>query len=201
MTHPSARPGHSLEGRAGRRLSGWLLRSMAAGVLVVLVALLALAALPRLLGYGTLTVHSASMTGTASVGSLVVARHLSADEIRVGDVVLVRNKTDGVAAPPVLHRVIDLSHRDGQIVVRTQGDANAEPDPTPHVLTGDTMTPALVVPHVGRWLAFARTPLGWTTTVAIPATLLLWLQLKAIWLPRRREPEPVPTPAADHALA
>jgi len=201
MTHPSARPVRSTGGRAGRRLSGWLLRAGATGVLVVLIAFLGLAAVPRLAGYQTLTVQSASMTGTASVGSLVVARPLSADEVQVGDVVLVRKETDGVVAAPVLHRVIELQHRGGRVVVRTKGDANAQPDPTPYVLTGETMTPVLVVPQAGRWLAFARTPLGWTTIVAIPATLLLWLQLKSIWFPRRRKPESVPVPAADHALA
>ncbi len=203
MSHPSARPARPTGGRAGRRLFGWLLRAMATGALVVLVAMLAIAAVPRLLGYRTLTVESASMTGTAAVGSLVVARPLSADQVQAGDVVLVRKESDGVAATPVLHRVIALHHRDGQVVVRTKGDANAEPDPTPYVLAGDTMTPVLVVPHVGWWLAFARTPLGWTTTVTIPATVLLWLQLKAIWFPRRRppEPEPVPISAPHHALA
>jgi len=202
MTHQSARPVRPQEGRAGRRLSRWVARAMATGVLVVLVALLALATMPRVLGYRTLTVQSASMTGTASVGSLVVARPLSADEVEVGDVVLVRAETDGVAAAPVLHRVIELHRRGGQVVVRTKGDANATPDPNPYVLAGDTMTPVLVVPHAGRWLAFARTPLGWTAIVAIPATLLLWFQMKAIWFPRRPpEPDPAARPVPDHALA
>ena len=54
----------------------------------------------------------------------------------------------------------------------------------------------------GRWLAFARTPLGWTMIVAFPATLLLWLQLRAIWFPRRPpEPEPFVAPVPDHAPA
>ena len=199
MSHSSARPVRPIGGRTGR----WLLRAMATGVLMVLVAILALATMPRVLGYRTLTVQSASMTGTASVGSLVVARPLSANEVKVGDVVLVRRETDGVAAAPVLHRVIERRDRDGQVVVRTKGDANARPDPTPYVLTGDTMTPALVVPQVGRWLAFARTPLGWTAIVAIPATLLLWLQLKSIWFPRRRPTHAATAPvsARGHAVA
>ncbi len=203
MTHPSARPVRPTGGRTGRRLYRWLLRVSVTGVLVVLVALVALAGVPRLLGYQTLTVQSASMTGTASVGSLVVARPLAAAEVEVGDVVLVQQESGRAAAAPVLHRVIALHDRDGQVVVRTKGDANADPDPTPYIMTADTVTPVLVVPYAGRALAFARTPVGWTTIVAIPATLLLWLQLKSIWFPRRRppEPEPVPISAPHHALA
>lgn len=173
-------------GRAGRRLSRWLVN----GVLVALVVVLGLAALPKLLGYGMLTVLSGSMEPTAPVGSLVVSRPLTPEQVRVDDVVLVREENDGATSPGVLHRIIDRSVRDGAVVVRTQGDANPEPDPTPYVLSGDTMTPVLVVPYAGRAMAFVRSPVGWTAVIALPATVLLWLQLKAIWFPYRR-----PTPA------
>ena len=168
-------------------------------MLFALVAVLALAALPRLLGYEMLTVHSGSMTGTASVGSLVVTKPITPDQVEVGDVVLVRAETEGLAAPGVLHRVIALHIRGGEVVVRTKGDANAAPDPEPYVLSGATVTPVLVVPHVGRAMAFARPPLGWMVIVALPATLLLWLQLKAIWFPGRRPTGPRTHPASGHA--
>lgn len=116
--------------------------------------------------------------------------------------VLVCEESDGVAAPPVLHRVIHLGHRGGEVVVRTQGDANPRPDHEPFVLGADTVTPVLVLAHAGRALAFARTPVGWTVVVALPATVLLWLQLKAIWFPRRRPSVSEPAqPAPGHALA
>ena len=170
--------------------------------MVALVAVLALMALPRLLGYEMLTVHSGSMGETVPVGSLVVARPLSPDQARVGDIVLlVRRQSDGVTTPGVLHRIIDLSERGGEIVIRTKGDANPLPDPSPSVLSAETVTPVLVVPLAGRAFAFARTPVGWMTIVALPATCLLWLQLKAIWFPRRRRPIALPTRQAPSNVA
>ncbi len=176
-------------GWVGLRPSRWL----GTALMVALLALVGLVALPRLLGYEVLTVQSGSMGETAPTGAMVVARTLPAEQVRVGDIVLVRESIDGeVAGPGVLHRVIRHSMHGGEVVVRTQGDANPEPDPTPYVLSADTVTPSLVVPYAGRALTFARTPLGWSTAIALPATVLLWLQLKAIWFPPRR-PGHVPT--------
>jgi len=154
-------------------------------LVVAIVLLLALLALPGLIGYGTLVVRSGSMAQTAPVGSLVVARPLEARDVRVGDVILVRR--DGtVASAPVLHRVISLTHREGEIVVTTKGDSNSAPDKTPYLLRGKTMTPVLAIPHVGRAFAFVHTPLGWVLLIALPATVLLCAQLRTIWCPAPR---------------
>ena len=168
-------------------------------LLVLVVIFFGLLALVRLFGYGTLVVRSGSMAETAPVGSVVVARPLDAGDVRVGDVILVRRE-GAAASAPVLHRVVSLTHRDGEPVVTTKGDSNATVDPTPYLLRGTTMTPVLAVPYVGRVFAAARTPLGWTLLIAIPATALLWVQLRAIWLtPRRRAG--TPTPTSEHAPA
>ncbi len=178
----TARSAHPHRGWAGFRLSRWLCNAL----LVAIVVTCALLALPRLLGYEMLTIHSGSMSEMAPVGSLVVSKPLAADDVRVGDVVRVRVEGEGVATPSVLHRVIELTRRDGEIVVRTKGDSNPKPDPTLYVLSGNTSTPVLVVPYAGRVLVFAQTPLGWMTAIALPATLVLWLQLKSIWFSPRR---------------
>lgn len=154
-------------------------------LLVVIVLCLALLALPRLLGYGTLVVRSGSMAETAPVGSLVVARPLNTRDVRVGDVILVRRE-GATASAPVLHRVVTLTHRSGEVVVTTKGDSNATPDPTPYLLRGRTMTPVLAVPYLGRVFAAVHTRLGWMLLIGLPATVLLWVQLRTIWSPSRR---------------
>lgn len=153
--------------------------------LVAIVLCLALLALPGLFGYGTLVVRSGSMAQTAPVGSLVVARPLDARDVRVGEVILVR-RDGATASAPVLHRVVSLTHHEGEVVVTTKGDSNAAPDPTQYLLRGRTMTPVLAVPHVGRVFAAVHTPLGWTLLIALPATVLLCVQLRTIWTPPRR---------------
>lgn len=165
---------------------------------MAIVLFLALLSLPGLFGYGTLVVRSGSMEQTAPVGSLVVARPLDTRDVRVGDVILMR-RDGGIGLAPVLHRVISLTHREGEIVVTTKGDSNVAPDKAPYLLRGTTMTPVLVVPHLGRVFAFVRTPLGWALLIALPATVLLWAQLRMIWLPRpRRTGSPI---LNDHASA
>jgi signal peptidase len=118
-----------------RRAREWGLVTV---LLVASVVCLGLLAVPRLLGYGTLVVRSASMTETAPMGSLVLARPLDARDVRVGDVILVRRE-GAVASPPVLHRVVSLTHRADEVVVTTKGDSNESPDPTPYLLRGTTM--------------------------------------------------------------
>ncbi len=203
---PAAAPSRSPGGRGRSPRSRWA-RRLGFGLLLALIAVPALASVPAALGYGVLTVHSGSMEGTAPIGSAVVTRSLEPDQVRVDDVILVRAETAGITAPGVLHRVISRRvERGGEVVLRTKGDANPKPDPLPYVLSGTTMTPVLIVPYVGYALAFVRTPVGWTAVVALPATVLLWLQLQAIWAkPRRRPGSPRPPtpvlPRPDHVAA
>lgn len=183
---PHERGGGRRLGGPGRIGHGHHVASGLLTVLVLAIVLfLALLALPRLFGYGTLVVRSGSMEQTAPVGSLVVARPLDPRDVRVGDVILVRRE-GATESTPVLHRVSSLTHRAGEVVVTTKGDSNAAPDPTPYLLRGKTMTPVLSVPHLGRAFAFVRSPLGWVLLIGLPATVLLCVQLRTIWSPRRQ---------------
>jgi signal peptidase len=152
-------------------------------IVVALVALIGVMAVPSLFGYRTLVVRSGSMTGTASIGSAVVSRPLAADAVDVGDIVVIqRQDHSGALLAPVLHRVIERTvDGEGQVIVRTKGDANPTPDPVPYVLRGATLTPVLVIPKVGFAIAFLRTPLGWLALVEIPVVLFVTLFLFRLW--------------------
>jgi len=136
-------------------------------LLCTLLGVLALYVLARINGYQTLVVLSGSMGSTAPVGSLVVGRPLPADQVAVGDVVLLQNP----GHTPVLHRVIERSEQDGAVVVRTKGDANPSPDPESHTLRGSTITPVLVIPGLGYALAVVRTTPGWIALILLPLVL------------------------------
>ena len=185
--HPGGRGGRGGRDGGSRRPRG--ASGLLTALIVAVVLFLSLMAMPGLFGYGTLVVLSGSMEETAPVGSLVLARPLDTRDVVVGDVILVRREGATVtAATPVLHRVISLTHREGGMVVTTKGDSNAAPDPTPYTLHGKTMTPVFAVPHLGRGYTFVHSPLGWTLLVALPATMLLWVELRTIWFPARRSP-------------
>ncbi len=162
--------------------------------LVALISALGAAVLPRLAGYGTLVVRGGSMGEAYPTGSLVVSRSTAAQEVRLGDVILVAKENASGRGLPTLHRVVSLSQDGGQIVVQTKGDANETADPNLYVLNGRVATPVYTLPYLGYLVGFVLTQLGWVLLVAIPATILCLLMLRSIW---RHEEGSSTTPATN----
>jgi signal peptidase len=148
-------------------------RAVSITALTTLVGMLGLLALSRVAGYQTLVVQSASMTGTADVGSFVVVRLVAPADVAVGDVILMTRQRDGMNLTPVLHRVIERYVDGGQILVRTKGDAVTTADPEPYILSSTTATPVLVVPKLGYVLNTLQTPLGLSGLILGGAALML----------------------------
>ena len=168
--------------RAAYLIAGRAARTAVVALLLVVIALGAALAISRLMGYRTLTVQSGSMTGTADVGSVVVARSIAGSDVRVGDVIVIQRESQGAAPAPVLHRVIERRvDTSGQIVIRTQGDANPAPDPELQVLRGRTLTPVVIVPRLGRALATVQTPVGWFGLVVLPLVAAVSFSLCRLW--------------------
>lgn len=98
------------------------------GALAALACVLLAVALaaPRVLGLTPFVVLSGSMEPTYPVGSLVYVRSVDASELRVGDpVTFTLEGREAVAT----HRVIEVDAESASL--RTQGDANDEPDGSP----------------------------------------------------------------------
>jgi signal peptidase len=164
------------------RIAKAIRRAASLLAVVTLLSALGLLAIPGLIGFRSLLVRTGSMTGTASVGSVVIAREVPVADIAVGDVILIQRSRDGRALPPVLHRVVERNVDEFlRIVVRTKGDANEAVDPQPYVLQGTTFTPTVIVPHVGYALAFVRTPVGWFGAVILPLLVGTALWIRALW--------------------
>ena len=193
MTTATLQPMTTGRWTAGAVHAAYLIASRVArmavvAVLLVIVALGAALAFSRVMGYRTLTVQSGSMTGTADLGSVVVARHISAADVRVGQVILIQRQSQGAALKPVLHRVIERrADISGQIVIRTKGDANPAPDPEQYVLRGSTLTPVVIVPRVGRALAAVQTPVGWFGIVVLPLMVAVSFLLCRLWTGEKAE--------------
>ncbi len=106
---------------AVRRLVGPLLALLAVGLL----GLAALVATGHLRLQPVLT---GSMTPRYPVGTLVAVSPVASSSVAVGDVVMFVPPPPYDGAP-VLHRVLSLEPSPTGTAVRTQGDANAAPDP------------------------------------------------------------------------
>lgn len=87
-----------------------------------------------------------SMTPTLTVGDIVITRDISAEEVRVGDIV--RFSRGGEF---IIHRVVEIEDSAGQVFFVTQGDANNVADPP---IVGDQIQGKVVVviPKLG-WVS------------------------------------------------
>ncbi|GAA2015825.1 signal peptidase I [Microbacterium ulmi] len=94
--------------------------------LVLLIAVLTII-VPKVVGGVPLTVLSPSMQPTLPVGTLLIVRPVTPEELRIGDVVSFQPYP--LDPTLVTHRVVGITqHQDGTFVFTTQGDANATVD-------------------------------------------------------------------------
>lgn len=176
-----------------KRLVGGLLSlALTVGVL----GFLGLAVGPHVFGYRTAVMLTGSMTGTIDRGDIVVSVPRPANDVKVGDILTFQ-------APVAdrhleTHRVIDVRHTGGEVVVQTQGDANDGADPWSATISDDTVwETAYVVPEVGHVVQAVRaTAVRYGAVwVALGGVVLLGLSL--IWrqdAPRHRAPAPAARP-------
>lgn len=94
----------------------------AGGVVCVILVILAVSMNISLIMFKT-----GSMSPTIPTGSVAVVKEISADEIRVGDVITV-DREEGQL--PVTHRVVEVYPQSpGEALVQMKGDANPNNDP------------------------------------------------------------------------
>jgi signal peptidase I len=166
-------------------------------VIAVLAGIL-LAKLVPLTGRQTIIVGGASMEPAIGLGAAIVIRPVPAEELAVGDVVTMHA---GEKNAIYTHRIIEVVDRPDGRWIRTQGDANASPDPTlihESAVVGRT---ELAIPFIGYLLALLSLPTGVLFLVGIAATLLAaaWL-LESLELERATRVTVTLVPGTDRGL-
>lgn len=172
-----------------------------------------------LMGQRLLVLTSGSMGKTYPAGSAVVAEPITADQLRVGQVITFRPDEGDKF---VTHRIVALrqlpvtdengvEQRDasGRVITegfaQTQGDDNEDPDPN---LINVTQVRFLIVdgyPGVGTWLLWSRTLWGKLLLFAPPFLLLLAAELWS-WrrplpgTPKRATQAAAPPPRSDDVV-
>ena len=133
-----------------RRLISSARAIFTAGVFAVLMALIALLALPRVSSFDLLIVSGGSMEPTIHVGSAVLVDR-SARAPTVGTVMTFRDSTSRV----VTHRVVQVG--DGSFA--TKGDANASADVTRRSESDVIGTVRFSIPFLGYALYMFQQPI------------------------------------------
>lgn len=118
-----------------------------AGVMVMSLAFI----LPSLLGYERYVITGGSMSGTFEKGSVAFEKTVAVEDLEVGDVITYQPPADSGLTTLVTHRIVTRKvTADGELVFRTQGDANPDPDPWRFRLYAATQPRVeLTVPYVG----------------------------------------------------
>ncbi len=136
---------------------------------------LALAAV--LFGITPLVFRSGSMTPAITSGSLALAREVPAEQVEPGAVVSVIADNGN----RITHRVVSVDAGAGNSTsLVLKGDANAEPDAAPYVVTGVGLV-LVDVPYLGYAVAWSSTPAARAAGLVLAAWLLV-----AVFGPRRR---------------
>lgn len=162
-------------------LSRPFIRGIPLVALVILVAsVLTGAAAWRISGGHWLTVRTASMGPAAPVGTLVITRPTTVEDVRPGDIVSFRSPSGSTYT----HRVVQVAHG----VVTTRGDNNGTRDPyriQSRDLVGKVVArwrgvgfllralPFLVIPGGLLWLVTRRVRMPWRTASRLLGTSLI----------------------------
>ncbi|WP_347238306.1 signal peptidase I [Dietzia sp. B19] len=158
---------HRAPGRSfGSYLAGGLANLLAAGGVVAVGLVIAAVTMNITL----IMFKTGSMSPTIPTGSVAVVKEISADEIRVGDVVTV----DRPGRLPVTHRVIEVHPQvPGEALILMQGDANPNPDPGMYRV--ESVRKVLwSVPGLANVIVWAGNPLVLGSITLLAALGVLW---------------------------
>lgn len=137
-----------------------------------------------------------SMEPAIGLGSAVILDRVPSRELAVGDVVSLRS---GAGRAIFTHRIIRLADRDGERWLETQGDANADPDPSITPASAVIGRVAWSLPVAGYLIALLSTVPGLVMLLSTGALLLVvgwWLDGLAAERRRSAIADRAPAPVA-----
>lgn len=125
-------------------------------------------------------VQSGSMEPALSIGSVVITK--AAESYKKGEIITF--STGGREL--TTHRVVSVETEDGQTVFRTKGDANEEADSWSVTESQIVGRQILSIPKLGYLADFVKTPKGFVILVVIPASIIVYEELKAVFHESRK---------------
>jgi signal peptidase len=164
----------------------WLRRIVDIALIALVVTVLAgltLGKLVPLTGRQTIVIGGGSMSPTIPLGSAVVVAAVAPTELTAGDVVSLRIADQNAT---FTHRIVTVVDRADGVWIRTQGDANPEPDPTLVPASAVIGRVQLALPLMGYLIILLGQPIGVLFVIGLAATLLA-----IAWLLESLEPAPI----------
>jgi signal peptidase I len=119
------------------------------------------------------------MTPHVRVGDVVIDRGTSPRRVHVGDVITFVDPTG--KPKTITHRIIAVIPSGKRVLFTTKGDANSNVERFTMPAEGRVGLVLYRVPRVGYVLLWVRRPIGRVVLIALPALVLLGLELGRLW--------------------
>ena len=194
--------------RPVRLLNTLLLVAVTAGAAAYIV--------PGFFGYERYVITGGSMSGTFEKGSVAFEKEVPVSDLAVGDVITYLPPPDSGVGTLVTHRITSIRpDKDGIRILRTQGDANADPDPWKFSLAASTQ-PVVeqTIPYLGHAFIALADPQTRMLVIGLPASVIALMALKDLLgalrpagrrateaIPRLALVRPTPEPATPELLS
>ena len=121
-----------------------------------------------------MVVTSGSMEPVLSIGDMIYVKGVAPADIQVGDVITFKPPATYIQGSLVTHRVIGINYDSNEVFFKTQGDANPSVDPWT-VKSSDVIgVQKAMLPSIGTYFLYMRTPAGLATIGVILALYLFW---------------------------
>ncbi|MBD3172795.1 signal peptidase I [Candidatus Bathyarchaeota archaeon] len=125
-----------------------------------------------------MVVTTGSMEPTIKPGDLIYVKGVPADEIQVNDIITFKPPRDYVRGTLITHRVIDIQYDSNEIYYKTKGDNNPSVDPWTVTSKDLVGRQTAVLPNVGSFFLWIKTPAGLATMATVLVVYLFWPNIK-----------------------
>jgi signal peptidase len=149
-------------------------------VLLCMVIMTQVTGEKQLFGYQIKTVLSGSMEPEIKTGSIILVKEIEdKTSLQVGDVITFYQSFDRV----VTHRIVEVIHSGEEVLYRTKGDNNPDPDMT-LVLSDNVLAKytGITIPYLGYVAQYANTTVGIFLLLVIPGVILLCYSIIQFYL-------------------
>ncbi len=164
-------------------------------LIAVIAILLIVSVFPITGNYKLFIVQSGSMAPAIKMGSIVMVKPVN--DYKIGDVVSFGEVTK--IKSPTTHRINDIKVSGGEPYYITKGDANNAPDQreiTKREVIGRVL---FSVPYMGYAVDFAKKPVGFMLLILVPATVIIYDEIKKIFGEIKKRKENKSTKLEDNA--
>jgi len=164
-----------------------VIKAIIASGIIVLFAFSLLFVAIRALGLATFVVTGGSMEPTIHKGSLVIDEPVTADKLRLGDIITFDHYDQTTT-----HRIVGVEGSATGTMFSTKGDANQVTDPEPLTFPGRVGLVKLAVPGIGYAVAWMQ--YVWRLGATVVAAIIFFTCAAMVFL--RKEPKVAPVRAA-----